>query len=455
MMKTVSNILKTFCNYLSKVGINENLSVYKVKKIIVFNRLNAFGFLVAVCWFFQNNSTTVSAKNTLFIVLNILPVIISVASFFLMNIKKYKAAINVNFILMPLALTVASIVIKEGSVLLYLVIYSVFPFFYNRSIVKMALQYSYVISLYAVSLYYFHINYTNNNFIFSPFLQVVEFLFLFATLFSVKIQVLAYEKSLRKNELKLDLKNEELQKLLHLKDQIFTVVSHDIMTPLVGLKNIVSDIIEEGEGEAELKQILPIIVDEINKTHNLFRNLLDWSKTQLEGRGNITTDVSLYDIACIATGQVNKQANCKAITIINEVDTDITANVNFDNFLLATRNLLINAVKFTAVGGVVTLNSCVENNIVQFNIKDTGVGISPEKMNSLFSDDLYTSPGTSAESGNGFGLKISKDLIAQNGGTVTCEKSVVGKGSVFSIKLPIGKINNAIKINCSEKVLMS
>jgi two-component system, sensor histidine kinase and response regulator len=436
------NLFKKAYDKISLIGLEDSLSTYAAKRLLIFNRLNAFGFLLAVTWFLYNAKTLINEHERWFTFINLLPCIVGLVCAFLMYKKKYKLAIYTNFIITPLALSIATVIMHEGSILLFLLIYSIFPFFYNRRIIRIVLQFAYAIFLYATALYFLELNHLGQNHIFSPLFQAVGIVFLFITLYSIKVQVMLYEKLLNKNKIELDLKNRELNKLLQLKNTIFTVISHDIIVPLIGLKNMSTEILKDGYDKVELKEIISLMNDEIHKTHDLFRNLLDWSKSQIDGRGNVTTNINVHEITSKVIEQVTAQSEKKNITIINKLDNSHTVKVNQHNILVALRNLLVNAIKFTHVGGKITLATHIDEKMLYISIKDTGIGIQADKIKKIFSRDFYTSNGTNEERGNGFGLKICKELIQQNGGDVYCKSSTIGEGSTFVIALPIGKSTN-------------
>jgi two-component system, sensor histidine kinase and response regulator len=432
-MKFINEI----CERLSRIGIDESLSSYKKKRLLVFNRLNLFGVIMSICWFVI--TTSFQNHDAIFVILNLLPFLISITTIFITYAKKYKFAIYFNTFFIPLALSLASIKVQETSVLLYLIIYSVFPFFYHSKFSKIIFHYLYVVTLYAFSLYLLQSHGLVKQIIFSPLLQVLELLFLFAVLAVVKIQVMSYEQLLKANKEALDFKNKELTKSLILKDQILTVISHDIIVPLIGLKNISEDIINENYSGEELKEVFPLMINEINKTHNLFSNLLGWSKAQQEGKGNISTNLFLNEVVNQVVDQTYTQAENKKVFVENNIEDGITVYANVDNLLVAIRNLLVNAIKFTPSNGVISLSTTTKENFVQLNISDTGIGIEQKLIKKIFGNELYSSKGTGAETGNGLGLKITQELINQNGGMVFCESSVLGVGTTFAIRLPEGK----------------
>jgi two-component system, sensor histidine kinase and response regulator len=436
MNYNLKSIYRSVCEQISTIGMVDYHSNYKKKRLIAFNRLNAFGFIFSIIWFiYTTNKSTFS--NPLFVLLNLLPALIILSSFVLVYFKKHKLAIYTNTIIIPLVLSFATIEIKEGSVLLYIIIYAFFPFFFHTNFVKIFIHYFYIVCLYGFSLYFIEKNYLIHSFVFNPVLQIAALLFLFAILFIVKVQVMAYEKSLKRNREIIKLKNDELTRLMVLKDQILTTISHDIIVPLASIKSMSSNIMLSNFSKKELEDIFPLVADEVTKTHDLFTNLLDWSKSQLNGKGKIPTDNLINLVVSKALENVQIRANEKDILIRNNVDQNTLASFNANNLQVAVRNLLSNAIKFTPHNGTIELWSVELENSINIYIKDSGIGIEKPTLQKLFTTKANSSFGTNRESGNGFGLKICKQVLEENGGMLYCESSIVGKGSTFVISLPV------------------
>ena len=432
-------ILMEFVNKICALnannGVDENLSVYKKKRLVIFNSINIFGFMLSLSWFIHSIFLGSQQNTFLLIILNLLPSLISLCSIVLVYFKQYKIAIYANTLLIPLAIFVSNIYLQEGSVLLYLTIYLTFPFFFHSKFYKILAHYLFIVLLYALSINMLNLHHPDNKIIFTPWLQVAEFIFFFAVFFLVKKQVVAYENLLKKNKEILDSKNLEMIKLLTLKDQILGVIAHDIMVPLNSMKTISNQIIDDNYDRASMEEFFPVMNDEITKTKNLFSNLLDWSKAQLEGRGKESEQVNIFEVVELIHDQLLETAKAKNIKIVNDVEKNIIANVNRGNLMVAIRNLIVNAIKFTNNDGAVTLYTSTTIGFVLLNITDTGVGMTEEVKKKIFEDEIYTSLGTNMESGNGFGLKISSSLIRQNGGQVFCENSDLGIGTTFVIKM--------------------
>lgn len=239
------------------------------------------------------------------------------------------------------------------------------------------------------------------------------------------------------------LKEEELEKLNRMKDQFFSIIAHDLKNPAGAQKALVDMLIDRFDTMEIVKQktMLKTVQKSSNQLYTLLEDLLKWSMSQSKTliTKKISFNVSIYNEELFP--QLQYQANLKNIQFINTINS--TPNVVGDPDLTAIilRNLVSNALKFTERNGQVEINSqeIIYNgkNYVQLNISDTGIGISPEKMDDLFKiEKTQSNPGTENEKGSGLGLLLCKEFIEKQDGTISV-KSVLGKGSVFSITLPI------------------
>ncbi len=99
------------------------------------------------------------------------------------------------------------------------------------------------------------------------------------------------------------------------------------------------------------------------------------------------------------------------------------------------RNLVGNAIKFTHGNGQITISSRVDSELVTISVTDNGIGIPPEKVDTIFAIDNYSTEGTDKEKGTGLGLMLCKEFIEKNAGTIHVT-SELKKGSTFEFTLP-------------------
>lgn len=236
---------------------------------------------------------------------------------------------------------------------------------------------------------------------------------------------------------------EELEKLNTTKDKIFSVISHDLRSPLAtldGLLQIFGD--EQIElSKEELKECTTTVQLELNKIQILMDNLLYWAKSQIADRKAVKSQLSPSDITNEIVELFSDKIQKKYIEIDNQIATDmiIWADKNTLSFLI--RNLLANAVKFTPEQGTITIYADEIEHMVRIAIADTGIGMDQETMDKLFKDRIMTTKvGTSGESGTGLGLLLCKDMVEQAKGSIHV-KSKIKEGSEFSFLLPNTEID--------------
>ncbi|MCB9208221.1 MAG: PAS domain S-box protein [Ignavibacteriales bacterium] len=242
------------------------------------------------------------------------------------------------------------------------------------------------------------------------------------------------EEIIRNNEKKLKEDNVN-------KDKFFSIISHDLKSPLSGLVVLSQMLVEERSefSEEELNFSLQEINNALTNLHNLVEGLLSWSRVQT---GRISFDPVLCSIKDLSESAINLSivnARNKKIKIDNKICNDNKAFV--DDVMIETvlRNLISNAIKFTDNGGIVTLSSKVSNDELLISVEDNGVGIKEDDLEKLFKiEEHITTPGTNKESGSGVGLILCKELVEKNDGRIWVE-SVKGKGSKFTFTLPMYK----------------
>jgi signal transduction histidine kinase len=430
---------RRICDSISYAGMEPDFNIYKRKRLIAFNRISIFSLVVAVVWFIYATAAEIT-NSRVGIFLNALPLFIQILTFALMRLKKQKLAIYISIVATPSVLALSSFYTLESSVILYILVFAFMPFFFHNKMSKIGLNYAYVMVMYSVAVYNIVSNSTTNLFTISPLLHAFLLAFIYLIFYTVKIQVNAYEKSLRLKNSIIDAKNDELSKLLLLKKQILTTISHDVVAPLGSLKSLVAGNYSDDFSKEEFAQMFPMVRQEISKTHDLFESLLKWSKTQANPLEASLTSVSISSIVDRAMAHVSFQANAKNISLFNYIEPGLTATINEDNLLVALRNLIANAIKYTAKNGKVCLDAGIDSGILKIVVKDNGVGMSSETMAKLFGDEKASKAGTIGESGNGLGLKIAEQLLKETKGRLYCASSVIGEGTTFAIELPVAAL---------------
>ncbi|MBZ9623638.1 HAMP domain-containing histidine kinase [Clostridium sp. FP2] len=178
----------------------------------------------------------------------------------------------------------------------------------------------------------------------------------------------------------------------------------------------------------------------MNKTAiNLYRlceNLLDWASLQ---RGTMTFTPVKFELQNLVKDCVEVlKYNFTQKKIIMKIDV-AKQNINCDYDMIHTimRNLISNAIKFTNVGGCITISSnYLDSGFIEVSVADTGVGMDPGILSKLFRIDIkHGTVGTEGESGTSLGLILCKELVEKNSGKIWAI-STLGQGSCFKFTIP-------------------
>lgn len=216
-------------------------------------------------------------------------------------------------------------------------------------------------------------------------------------------------------------------------------VSHELRTPLTSIHGFVETLLESGTDDPEMtRHFLEIIITETRRLSKLVNELMDLSK--IEGRRVVhrwqQVEISrLVDRVLVVCGP---HADGKLI----KVKTDLPSNLSplfGDPDMLAQVliNLIDNAIKYTPMGGIVTISAKKLGDEIRLSIEDTGMGIPAESLSRIFERFYRVEKARSRELGGiGLGLAIVKHIIKAHGGRVDV-KSMVGEGTVFSVFLPL------------------
>ena len=227
----------------------------------------------------------------------------------------------------------------------------------------------------------------------------------------------------------------ELRQLNATKLRLFSIISHDLRSPLATIKNIMQLIDSEVINPDEFKEMSKRLQKNVDAVFNMLENLLTWSLSQMEGIKPILKpfdpDAAINENLLI----FQEILALKQIGLVFETNTKTLALGDEHQMNTVLRNLLSNAIKFTPVGGQIVVTKTIQNGTMGIQIRDTGVGIEAKYMGQVFSNPKLNT-GTSGESGTGFGLFLCKELIEKNGGQITL-KSEHGKGTTIDIYLPV------------------
>ena len=244
------------------------------------------------------------------------------------------------------------------------------------------------------------------------------------------------EKELALKNKQIEEQKEELEKAINIKNRFFSLIAHDLRSPLSSLSSYLNLLIDSNLlSKQEISEYATDLKKSVNNVNDMLDNLLNWavSKTDewsikpeiIDLKKSITHVMELYQ-------SVAAQKN---IALINKSKSSlIFADENSIDVVL--RNLISNAIKYTNKGGQVSVSVDETEKYVVVSVEDNGIGMGPEIRDNLFNLERKNRPrGTDNEKGTGLGLILSKEFAEKNNGYLKFE-STPGKGTTVNFYLP-------------------
>jgi two-component system, sensor histidine kinase and response regulator len=269
------------------------------------------------------------------------------------------------------------------------------------------------------------------------------------SLFTILVLILVYtnqqtnsaKKELEQKNREIEKHTQQLSDLNSTKDKLFSIISHDLRSPVASLRGLMDIVGKEGLSHAEFTQITNALKGSLDSVYDDLDHLLLWAQTQLKGFKAFPETVDVRKIAEDKIALFREQAVNKNITLINGIaeDTFVHADRNHVNLIL--RNLILNAIKFNKSGGTIELRAKESKKFFEISVSDSGVGISLDDIQKLFNAQThFTRPGTNKEKGIGLGLMLSKEFIETNHGKIWVT-SELGQGTTFTFTLKAAHVH--------------
>lgn len=234
-------------------------------------------------------------------------------------------------------------------------------------------------------------------------------------------------------------KNKQLEELIATKDKFFSIIGHDLNSPIsqmIGFADLLENHIESFTTK-EITQFISRLKESSMQGFRLLDNLLHWAQTQTGSISFEPSEASLHKIIDDNLKLHQEKAREKKVHLSFEPGEDFQLRIDTNMIDTVLRNLMSNAIKFTPQGGSVIIRTCKKGATAEVSIADTGVGISAENITKLFrSDRHFSTRGTQNEKGTGLGLILCREFIDAHQGKIWVE-SEVGKGSEFKFSIPV------------------
>jgi len=212
-------------------------------------------------------------------------------------------------------------------------------------------------------------------------------------------------------------------------------VAHELKTPISTLRSEIEVSLSRDRPKDEYKKVLAGTLVDVDKLTNTLKNVLDLAWSEADHPALYRESYDLSELIIELKDLVIKMGERKNITISGTIEKDIMGAGKREKIFRALLNILDNAIKFSPVGGKITLSlkSADQNAVIK--IRDTGSGIAPVDLPHIF-ERFYRGSKTAKVLGSGLGLAIASSIISIHQGTINVE-SEPGKGTTFTVTLPM------------------
>lgn len=223
------------------------------------------------------------------------------------------------------------------------------------------------------------------------------------------------------------------------KSQFISVVSHELRTPLTSINGSIKLLLGGGAGKLDdaARDLLTIANRNAVQLGRIIDDLLDIEKLEQGGASLNLERLDLSSLAEHVVTTVEPLARQREVRLSSSIEKGVLLTGDSSRLSRVLTNLLSNAIKFTEAGGKVTLALHSVDDRIVIDVSDTGIGIPPEHLDRVF-DRFHQVDGTDRRKlgGAGLGLSIARTIVDMHGGTIEVQ-SVLGKGSVFCVELPV------------------
>jgi two-component system, NtrC family, sensor histidine kinase KinB len=224
-----------------------------------------------------------------------------------------------------------------------------------------------------------------------------------------------------------------------LKSDMVATVSHEFKTPLTSLRMATHLLLEAGTGPLteSQRELVTTARDDTERLRAMVEDLLDVVRIEAEAGALHRVPVEPFGLLCEVADAHRTVARDRGVTLhVEAAVPQGLVSIDPERISIALSNLVSNAVRHTPSGGKVTLDATRDERALRIKVVDTGEGIAPEDLSSIFDRPPSSSGGAAGTPRHGLGLTIAREIALQHGGEVVAE-SAPGKGSVFTLIVPL------------------
>jgi PAS domain S-box-containing protein len=245
----------------------------------------------------------------------------------------------------------------------------------------------------------------------------------------------------------------ELEELNTHKESVLAILSHDLRSPLsaiIGTAKYLKDNFHKMKPE-KVQEMLDLLYQSSIDELDMLDYLVEWARIKYASDTFSPEKIKLTEYIDKVFETLNETASLNTINLHHEIEADTSVFADGKMLISIIQNIVSNAIRHTEKGGEITINATKNEDKIMVQVKDTGIGMSKEIMEKLFTPQMKTlSEARKKNKGAGIGLLLVKGFLEKNGGEIWVE-SIEGQGSSFYFTLPIEK--PPFKIGSSEEVM--
>jgi len=249
------------------------------------------------------------------------------------------------------------------------------------------------------------------------------------------------EQKVHERTLEIEEQNLQLENLNATKDKFFSIIGHDLKSPVSSLK-VATELIQHYSKKGDIAKLSEVgfkINTAVNNVNQLLDNLVNWAMSQRNLLECKPEYISVLEVANKVEEIFKESLIAKSITLDKQVTNDCLIWADENMALTVFRNVLSNAIKFSNTKELISISSYCTTSEMHITITDNGVGIPTQKLKKLFElKDNKSTLGTNREKGTGLGMVLVKDFMELNKGTVAIE-SKPSHGTSVTLTFPVKK----------------
>jgi signal transduction histidine kinase len=230
------------------------------------------------------------------------------------------------------------------------------------------------------------------------------------------------------------------------KDEFLATLAHELRSPLAPLRNGIQIARLNSPPDAPVRKTIEMMDRQVNMLVHLVEDLMDLSRITTGKIELRLQRVSLREVfaASVEASRATIDAHGHRLVVVPSAE-DLSLEGDFDRLTQVFCNLLSNAAKYTNAGGTIELAVARKGAVAVVSVADTGIGIPAAELPGVF--EMFSQVGSHrghAEGGLGIGLSLVRQLVETHGGSVQVESPGEGRGSTFSVRLPLTEPSTAV-----------